>query len=253
MIEFNILGPLQIVVAGREYTTLAPKNRQVLALLLARANQIIGVDEILDELWAGDPPRSAVVTAQTYLCHIRKVLGNLPPAGRPPRLVSCVGPGYALHMNEARSDVELFRRLRDQGQALIEAGQLGRAAACLHECLAVWRGTALADIHLGPVLRAHAAGLKEERAHALELRIEADLQLGRHRELIGELTSLVHSHPLNEWFSARLIEALGRCGRRHEALEVYHSLYTGLYHDLGMVPGREVQELQRAILSCEAR
>ncbi len=248
-IEFNTLGPLEVVAENRVRIRLAPKARQVLALFLAHANQVVGIEEIVEELWGYDPPNSAITTAQTYICHLRKTLNHhFTTMDRPPLLVTTVGPGYGLHMNGARSDVDAFRRLSVRGRALIENGDPSQAAAHLNEALQIWRGSPLVNVHLGKFLRAHATKLKEEHIDTLELRIEADLQLGRHRGLIGELRSLVQIHPKNEWLHARLIETLSYCGRRWEALEAYQNLYAALYRELGMVPSQEVQELQRAIL-----
>ncbi len=248
LVEINILGPLEIVTENEDRILPAPKVRQVLALFLTQANQVVNIDEIIEELWADNPPSSATTTAQTYICHLRKILSHLTSIGRPPQLLTTIGPGYAFHMNDAQSDVEKYRRFHGLGRALIAEGHPDQAASYLRDALQIWRGHPLVNIRLGRLLDAQTTKLKEERAHTLELRIEADLQLGRHRELIAELRSLVLIHPLNEWFHARLIEALGRCGRRREALEAYRSLYDTLYCELGMVPSQEVQELQRAIL-----
>jgi DNA-binding SARP family transcriptional activator len=246
--EFNLLGPFEVVDASKKLIPIAPKPRQVLALLLMRAGEVVNIEDIIEELWADDPPSSAVTTAQTYICHLRKRLGYLAALDNPPELATTVGPGYVLHMNDARCDAESFRQLHFLGQTLLAEGRASLAVQHLRAALECWRGMPLANLRPGRLLRAYAATIMEERTHTLELRIEADLQLGRHRELIGELRSLVLTHPVNEWFHARLIEALGRCGRRREALEVYNGLYVALYRDLGMVPSREVQDLQRAIL-----
>jgi SARP family transcriptional regulator, regulator of embCAB operon len=248
VIEFNILGPLEISTENKDGVLVAPKARQLLALLIVHANQVVSIEDIMEELWGNDPPSSAVTTAQTYICHLRKQFSRFAAIDHPPRLATTVGPGYVLHMNSARSDVESFRRLHALGRTLLAEGHPGRAAPHLTQALQLWRGLPLANIRLGRLLQGHVTALKEERTHALELRIEADMQLGRHRELVGELRSLVLSHPLNEWLHARLIETLARCGRRREALDVYSNLYATLYRDLGMVPSWEVQHLQRTIL-----
>ena len=248
MIQFNVLGPLDIVTENSDSIPISPKARQLLALLLVQANQVVSIEEIAEELWGSDPPSSAVTTAQTYICHLRKQFSRFAAADCPPRLDTTVGPGYVLHMNGARSDVESFRRLHALGNGLLTEGRVGRAAQHLSQALQLWRGVPLANVRLGPLLQGYVTALKEERTHALELRIEADMQLGRHRQLVGELQSLVLSHPLNEWLHARLIEALARCGRRREALDVFRNLYVTLYRDQGMVPSLELQRLQRAIL-----
>lgn len=246
MITFNILGPLEIIRANGASVPIPPKVRQVLALFLVNVGTAVDIESIIDELWDDHPPRSATTTAQTYIYQLRKLL-NRETHGQ--ELLATLAPGYMLRLGEGiRLDAVEFREFVHRGRGQLEEGQPLLAAELLRQALDVWRGPPLANVSYGRLLRAQAVQLKEEQAHALELRIEADFALGRHRRLIGELRSHVLIHPLNEWFHARLIEALSVAGRRREALEVYRNLHSRLYHELGILPSPEVQQLQRDIL-----
>jgi DNA-binding SARP family transcriptional activator len=138
-----------------------------------------------------------------------------------------------------------------EGKTLLEEGRPEQASQRLREGLALWRGPALANITPGRLLEGHVAHLEELRIRAIELRIRADSALGRHRELIPELRSLVSAHPLNEWLHGRLIDALHRAGRRGEALMAYRSLRAALNEELGLEPSGELQRLQRQVLTAE--
>lgn len=239
---------MEVFHEGRSCTPTAPKARWVLALLVVRANQVVGIDSIIEELWGENPPRSAVATAQTYVYHLRRKVMRDGPADSGP-LLETRPPGYLLRVPREAVDALVFERLAEEGRALLEDGQPREAAARLRQALGVWRGPVLADVPAGPLLSAHIPRLNEQRLRSRELLIQADLQLGRHRELVGELRSLVSSHPLNEWFHGQLIEVLNRCGRRGEALVAYQSLRNVLNEELGLEPSSELQRLQNAVLT----
>ena len=228
----------------------APKVRQLLALLLLKPNQVVSADLIVDELWGGNPPRRAIVTLQTYICHIRKLLAHGCPDGdRIERILSTVSPGYVLSVGRGQLDLNRFRDLVDGGRAHYENGAHREAAADLRAALDLFRGPVLADVAVGQVLRPYKVLIEEEYASARALRIQADLALGRHREIIGELKSLTVSEPLDEWAHARLMEALSSAGRRNEALSTYQQLHRTLVRELGIAPSHELQLLQRSILT----
>lgn len=249
MIRYSILGGLEVTKAGRECTPTAPKVRQVLALLLLRVNRLVQVDAIVEELWGGSPPKSALITAQTYIYQLRKLIKRegLAPAGQ--ELLLTFPTGYRLQIDPAQLDACIFAELLSLGLQLLEDGQPQAASQRLQEALDLWSGPALADIPRGPLLSRHAVHLEEQHLRALQLRIQADVQLCRERELIGELRSLVAMYPLNEWFHGQLIGALHRAGRRGEAFEAYHRVSTVLSRELGIDPSSALQRLHQELLT----
>jgi SARP family transcriptional regulator, regulator of embCAB operon len=245
---FRLLGPFEIV-ASRNCTPRAPKLRNVLAHLLLHANRIVHFDALIDELWESGPPPSAVTIVQTYIYQLRKefAAAGLDPPGK--RLLITKRPGYLFQAEPEQIDAEVFECLVRQGRALAEKNQPQQAASVLHRALNMWTGQALTGVPQGRVLGARAVHLEELRINALHLRIHLDMSLGKHLELIPELRSLTCAHPLNEWFHGQLIMALGRSGRRDEALQAYQSLRTLLREELGVDPLPELQRLQRQIIS----
>ncbi|MEV4636620.1 AfsR/SARP family transcriptional regulator [Actinoplanes sp. NPDC049548] len=246
--RFNILGALEMRHEMRVCTPTAPKVRWVLALLLCRANRIVGIDALTEELWGTEPPRSAVTTTQTYIYQLRKKFEREGIADRPEDLLETRPPGYLLRLRDEELDSIVFERLAEEGRVLLAGGHVEQAAERLRQALALWRGPVLANVPVGRLLEAHVAHLEESRIRALELRITADTLLGRHRELIPELRSLTSAYPLNEWLHGRLIEALHRAGRRGEALMAYQDLRRILDDELGLEPSEELQLLQREVL-----
>ncbi|MFD4664458.1 AfsR/SARP family transcriptional regulator [Streptomyces halstedii] len=227
----------------------APKPRQVISLLMLRHNTVVQASEFIDELWPELPPPSAVTTLQTYIYKFRKLLlkqglGNL---------LQTQPGGYSLTIPSSSLDVSLFERLAEEGQEHFQRGDSAAALACFERALALWRGPALADVETGGRLFSYVTRLEELRFRILELRIESDLENGRHRELISELKALVLTHPLHEHLHGLLMVALHRSGRRHEALEVYQSLRQKMIDELGMEPGKELAGLQHTLLSDSPR
>jgi DNA-binding SARP family transcriptional activator len=249
MTAFKVLGALELLNGERICTPTAPKLRRVLALLLLCANQVVHIDYLIEELWGEDPPKSAVTQAQTYIYQLRKVITKekLDAPGR--ELLLTKPPGYVLRVEPEQVDAFVFQRLVWQGRKSLENGDIETAAETLRHALDMWTGPALADVTPGRVLAAHVVPLEEQRLRALELRIQADLRLGLHRELIGELRSLVATHPLNEWFHGQLITVLSQAGRRSEALQTYQDLRTTLNGELGLEPSPELQRLQHEVLT----
>ncbi|MFI1712120.1 BTAD domain-containing putative transcriptional regulator [Streptomyces litmocidini] len=223
----------------------APKPRQVISLLMLRHNTVVQASELIDELWPELPPPSAVTTLQTYIYKFRKLLlkqglGNL---------LHTQPGGYSLTVPASSLDVSRFEEQAEEGQKLLQQGDSAGASESFGRALALWRGPALADVETGGRLFSYVTRLEELRFRILELRIEVDLETGRHRELISELKSLVLAHPLHEHLHGLLMLALHRSGRRHEALEVYQSLRQKMIDELGLEPGKELARLQHTLLS----
>ncbi|MGA8113059.1 MAG: AfsR/SARP family transcriptional regulator [Actinocatenispora sp.] len=247
--QFTLLGPLQVIHSGKAITPSAPKVRQVLALLLLRSNQMVGMDSVIEELWNGHPPRSAVTTAQTYIYQLRKAFAATSTDSDAESLLGTSSPGYCLSIEDDQLDYRRFDRLVLQSQDEQAAGRTGRAAELVEQALDMWTGRALSNVYCGPMLTSYAAHLEEKRMAALELHIQLDMQLGRHRKLIAELRSLVAAHPFNEWIHAQLILALSKAGRRNEALQSYHSVRAMLNAELGLDPSAELQRVHHEILT----
>jgi DNA-binding SARP family transcriptional activator len=248
MLRFNILGPLEVLDGDRVVTPTPPKVRRVLALLLLRANQVVPIDALIEELWGEAPPPSAVTTTQTYIYQLRKALHGLPVTETGDEWLLTKPPGYLMRFPAPQLDAHTFQALSRQGRLLLETGDPAEASVVLRHALDLWTGPSLANVTAGRLLEAQVVHLEEQRLRTLELRIQADAEMGRHRELIGELRGLVRSHPLNEWFHGQLILALSRCGRRSEALQAYQDLRHVLNEQLGLDPQPELQRLQREVL-----
>lgn len=249
---FGLLGPLEVRRDEEPCTPTAPKVCRVLALLLLRSNHVVSTDALIEELWGEDPPRSAVTTTQTYIYQLRKALGEDDSAPSDDDMLLTRPPGYVLQVEDGQIDTETFQHLTVEGNALLEEGQPDQAIRSLDEGLGLWRGSALADISCGRLLEASAVHLEELRLRATELRVQANMELGRHRALIPELRSLVATYPLNEWMHAQLIQALNGSGRRADALRAYQDLRNVLSDELGLDPAPELQRLQQEMLSAGA-
>ncbi|MFB9235119.1 BTAD domain-containing putative transcriptional regulator [Plantactinospora siamensis] len=246
--QFRILGPLEILADGVELTPTTPKLRQVLALLLVQHGKLVQTDEFVDELWGDDPPSSALATLQTYIYKLRKLLSAEPSQGGE-GLLRTRANGYGLYLSGQELDLCGFGRLVEQARELHERGEHSETATLLNSALSLWRGAALSDVVQGNVLRAEAARLEEWRLQALEMRVDAELCLGRHRELLVGLTSLAAEHPLHEGFQAKLMLALHRSGRRYEALSLYNRVCELLDGELGLEPSPELARLHRTLLA----
>jgi DNA-binding SARP family transcriptional activator len=239
-VEFRILGPLEVRDGGVVVPLGGPRQRAVLALLLTRAGEVVSADRLIDELWAGSPPETAGNVLQGYVSNLRKALG----AG----VIVTRGPGYAIELEPGQLDLHRFESLAESARGALEHGDPARAARELREALSLWHGPALADFAYEPFAQAEIARLEELRLAALERRLEADLVLGHHADLAGELEALVARHPLRERLRAHLMLSLYRSGRQAEALDAYQAARRALVDELGIEPGHALQELERAIL-----
>jgi DNA-binding SARP family transcriptional activator len=236
--EFRILGPLEVLEANRPLPVGGASQASLLVLLLLRANEVVPADRLIDELWPGAAPGSGAAALQARVSRLRKALGANAPA------LETSGPGYVMRLAPEQVDLHRFERLVDEASSADTA----TAADKLRAALALWRGPALADFAYTSFAQAAIRRLEEMRLLALERRIDADLELGRHAALVPELESLVADHPLREGLRAQLMLALYRAGRQAEALEAYRGGRNALVDGLGIEPGSALQELELAIL-----
>ena len=236
--QFRVLGPLE-VAAGASIVPLGRgRHRALLALLLLNANEVVPTERLVDELWGERPPPTAANILQKYVHELRRLLGG--------ERILTRGRGYEIRVGPGELDVEVFERLVEEGRA---AGDAER----VRDALRLWRGPPLDEFRYEPFAQAAIARLEEARLQALEVRVEAELAAGAGADLAGELESLVAEHPLRERLSASLMLALYRGGRQADALDVYRRMRTFLNDELGLEPGPELRELERAILTQDAR
>lgn len=248
--EIRILGPLEAVENGCSIVPGAGKPRQMLALLAANAGRFVPVRALAEELWGGYPPRSAATTLQTYVLGLRTRINGAGGRGGKEVLVTAPG-GYRLDANPDDVDAGRFERLAASGHRAVDLGDNEAAARLLRSALAVWRGPAFADVRVGQLLGAEGTRLEEGRTRVLEDRIEADLQLGRHHALLGELAVLRARHPMHENLCAIHMIALYRCGRQWQALDAYTTLRNTLIAELGMEPAPRLRRLQHLVLASD--
>src|SRR6266852_6265378 len=236
--EFRILGSLEVVVDGRPLPLGGPSQRALLALLLLHMNEVVSSDRLLDELWADGPPASGATALQVRVSQLRKALG---PAGE--RLETKT-PGYRFRAERGELDLERFSQLVEEADGAKDAV----AAERLREALALWRGPPLDDLAYESFAQPAIRRIEELKLTALERRIDADLALGRHAEVVGEVEELVAQHALREGLRGQWMLALYRSGRQAEALEAYQATRRALAGGLGIEPSPALQELEQAIL-----
>nr|WP_084037638.1 AfsR/SARP family transcriptional regulator [Haloechinothrix halophila] len=246
---FTLLGPLEIRKDNQDYAPTAPKILQLLAMLLLRAGEVVHIDSIIKELWAGEPPRSVRTTMQTYVYQLRKCIAANNLAADADKLLITKPPGYVFRIEPQQVDVFQFQQLCEQGKDLFGQADYRRASQSFRAALDLWAGQPLANVHCGQILTAAAVELQEQQRNALHLRIQADMAAGLHRELIGELRSLVTTNPLDEGLQGLLMRALSASGRRSDALATYRTLRGVLNEELGVEPCDELQLLHRELLS----
>jgi DNA-binding SARP family transcriptional activator len=244
VLEFRILGALEAHEDGEPVPLGGPKQRALLAILLLSDNEPVSVDRLVDELWGERPPGTAAHSIEVYVSRLRKVLG--------PRVISTQRPGYRVEVEPGQLDLHRFEQLAAEGRGSLAAGDAVTAVARLREGLGLWRGPPLTDFTFEPFAQSAIARLEELRLAALEDRIDADLALGHHAQVIGELEALVERHPLRERLRGQLMLGLYRAGRQAEALEAYARTRAALVDELGIEPSPALQRLERAILKQEA-
>ncbi|WP_399931685.1 BTAD domain-containing putative transcriptional regulator [Streptomyces kanamyceticus] len=251
--EIDVLGHVSFAAGGQRVTPSAAKTKQVLTLLLVNANHLVTLPTLIEELWDEHPPATAVSTLQTYVFQLRRLLAHLLPEQSPKDILATTPNGYVFHVGPGELDLHRYEDLVDCGRRAFTAGDHENAVKCLRSAEQLFAGPALADIRPGCHLQAEIVRLEAARTGSLEIRIEAELALGKHHELLSELSGLASRHPQHENFHRQLMLALYRCGSRPHALDVFNRLRRALVEDLGLEPSAELQRLQRAILAADPR
>jgi DNA-binding SARP family transcriptional activator len=243
--EFRILGPVEVADRGSPVELGGPLERALLVRLLIDAGRTVSVDRLVEDLWAGDPPGSAINSIRVRVSRLRKAF-----AGDGINRLHTQPPGYRFAPTEDDLlDVRQFEERTEQGRAALRDGNADMAAQLLREALALWRGPALAGVGEAPYARSEAIRLEEGALGTLEHRIDADLALGRHLGLVGELEALCSRHPLRERFWAQRMIALYRSGRQADALSVFQDLRTKLSNELGLDPSPDLTALEAQVLA----
>ncbi|MFL5893948.1 MAG: BTAD domain-containing putative transcriptional regulator [Thermoleophilaceae bacterium] len=241
--DFRLLGPLEVVTEDGAADVGAGKRAALLTYLLINANEVVSAERLIDELWDEHPPATAAKSVHVYVSQLRKALHA--NGGR----LMTRGSGYVLELADGELDIQRFERALADAQHALEDDDADAAVTAARDALALWRGPALYDVAYESFAQNEAARLEELRLVALETRIEAELVLGKHARLVGELETLVAAHPTRERFRAQLMIALYRCGRHSEALDVYRDGARLLMDELGLEPSPELRELEQKILS----
>ncbi|MET0973049.1 MAG: AfsR/SARP family transcriptional regulator, partial [Thermoleophilaceae bacterium] len=207
--DFCILGPLQALDEGRVVTPRGTKQRALLALLVLHANETVSTDRLIDELWGEHPPTTALKTLQVHVSHLRKTLAQGSDNGAGGSIVTRYH-GYELQLDPDRLDSHQFELLAAEGRTELAQGRPERAASALERALALWTGPPLADVAYEPFAQREIARLADLRTAALEQLVEAQLELGRHEEVVPQLEALIREHPYRERLRAQLMLALYR-------------------------------------------
>jgi DNA-binding SARP family transcriptional activator len=239
-LEFRILGPLEVSDETETVALGGPRQRGLLAILVLEAGRVVPTDRLIDLLWGNEPPKTATASLQNSVARLRRALGTDVLATR--------SPGYVLSVAPSQLDARRFEQMLTDARRVppLERREL------LVSALALWRGPALAEFAFDDFAQAEIRRLEELRLVAQEERIDADLELGRHGDVIGELEALTREHPLRETFRRQLMLALYRAGRQAEALAVYQDARARFIDELGIEPGPELKRLQSEILRHKA-
>ncbi|RGD57615.1 AfsR/SARP family transcriptional regulator [Kitasatospora xanthocidica] len=248
-VRFNVLGPLEVLSDGTDVPIRGLQQRALLGVLLLRANSVVGINEIVAALWGDDRPSTARKMVQNSVAGLRRTFQAVgEPADGKPALNTTV-PGYVLRIEPEQLDLTEFHELVTLGRARLAAGDWTRASELLRRALGLWRGPVLADVSDAGLTWPELAALQGTRLAVHEDCIQAELAMGRDRELIGELESMLEAEPTRERLVAQLMVVLYNCGRQSEALDRYRRTRDLLADRFGLEPGRDLRRLQRAILS----
>ncbi|MFD5631383.1 BTAD domain-containing putative transcriptional regulator [Streptomyces sp. NPDC127072] len=249
--RFAVLGPVRAWRGDQELDLGSPQQRAVLGALLLRRGRPVTVGELVSAVWGEEPPTAAVSVLRTYVSRLRKVLEPGRDAGGSPQVVVSAADGYLAHVPEDALDLGVFEQRVAGAKRLRAAGEVSAAAELLHAALDEWEGTPLAGLP-GPLAEAERSRLHEERLNILENRLDLDVRLGRHGDVIAELTALIGEHPLREQLCRMLMLALYRSGRQADALAAYRRTRRTLVAELGIEPGAALRELHERILAADS-
>ncbi len=244
--RYEILGPIRVVNGGTPASISTPKIETTLAVLLTHADHVVVSGTLMAEIWGERLPARAAAGIYVYVSQLRKFLRRRHPHVDP---IVTVPPGYLLRMGSDEVDAHEFDQSIDRGRALMKQGRHEEASAFLETALRLWRGPVFGGLRGGPCLEGFATRLSEARLECLEMLADAQLALGRHRELVSRLYAIIAENPLREVFYRQLMLALHRSEVQAEALHVYQLARRTLHSELGLEPCRALRDLQRAILA----
>jgi DNA-binding SARP family transcriptional activator/CheY-like chemotaxis protein/uncharacterized small protein (DUF1192 family) len=248
LIEFRLLGQVEVWRDGHRLELGGRKQRAVLTALLVRAGRVVSLDQLIDDLWPEHPPARAAATVQVFVSNLRRALEPDRPRGTPASLLVTSAPGYVLTPEPGAIDAREFVRLAREGRRALDDEDPELAAELLARADGLWRGPALNDVLDAPFAQAEAARLEELRLSCAEDRVDAELSLGRHNVVVADVERRVARHPMRERSRAQLMLSLYRSGRQADALEVYRSGRRVLRDELALEPGASLRELERAVL-----
>ncbi|MFI1098737.1 BTAD domain-containing putative transcriptional regulator [Streptomyces sp. NPDC020917] len=254
--NIKLLGSLDAEVHGISIVPTAGKPRQILALLALHPGRVVPVPTLMEEAWGTELPQSSLTTLQTYILQLRRMLSAaMGPevAATAKDVLATRHGGYLLQIPTEAVDVFVYERLIAEGQTAFEDGKDATAAGLLRQALELWQGPALVDVKVGPVLEIEVMRLAQSRLVAQERRIDAELRLGRHVEMIAELTDLIARHPQHEGLHSQAMVALYRSGRQAAALDVYRRMRRRLIEELGVEPSPQLQRMHQAMLAVDPR
>ena len=246
--DFRILGPLEVYDGDRPVALGGIRQRALLGMLLLHANEVVSTDRLIDELRGGEKGEDAAKAIQVAISRLRKIIDPARAAGQQDGVLVTRAPGYELRVGPDQLDLHRFERLAADGREALVGGDFESASRRLSSALALWRGAPLADLAYESFCQGEIARLEEARLAVVEDRIAADLERGLAAEVAAELRQLVERHPRRERPRAQLMLALYRNGRQADALEAYAEARRVLVEELGIEPGRELQELHKRVL-----
>lgn len=243
--KFGVLGPVLVSVNEQPVPVRGSKQRVLLASLVLATGHVVTVDCLISHLWDESPPSGALATLRSYVMRLRQALGTTADSG----LIRTQPEGYSIDLTGHRVDLCDFNTLMEDARSTLAEGDVYRASNRLRTALSLWRGDPLSNAPSPVLHRQSVPNLVEQRLAALELRLETDLALGRHRDVVAELSELIARYPLRESFWAQRMLALYRAGRQADALDCYRTLARLLADELGIDPGEDVRCLYQAILT----
>lgn len=246
--RFDVLGPLQVTGSRGPIAISRPRERAILAVLLVRPGEVVSLDRLVNALWSDEKPSAAIASLHAYVSKLRQRLSPGEPARSPKQVLQSVAPGYRLAIGPDDVDALRFQRLAATGREALVAGRPADAWADLDEALGLWRGGAFGDFSYEEFAQVPIRRLDELRAAVVDDRLDALLALGRCDEAVAEIEALLVEEPLRERRWAQLMLGLYRVGRQADALAAFRRAQRAL-DDVGVVPGAELRELERRVLT----